>query len=86
MLRELLKKFDQNFPLLNVKISERSEEINRNFAAGKLSFGEADYHSAKRIIILAKRDINPTALPSAHQESRVFSFYSGYNKFGWIRA
>jgi hypothetical protein len=34
-----------------LEISERHEEILLYFAEGKLSFGAADHHSAKRIII-----------------------------------
>ena len=34
----------------------RLAKIYLHFAEGKLSFCEADYHSAKQIITLAKRD------------------------------
>jgi len=66
-----LKKFDQNFSLLLsfilMEISEQREEILIHFAAGELSFREADHHSRKarlsfersEIIIRAKRDNSP---------------------------
>ena len=54
MLRELLKKFNQNFPLLIWKISEHSEEINRNFAVGKSSFEQSEILTQQRLCQLIK--------------------------------
>ena len=63
MLRELLKKFDQNFPLLLsfilMEISEQREEILIHFAAGELSFREADHHSRKARSSFERSEITP---------------------------